>query len=407
MSGDGHLSASGHGSGIGRSGLAEAQAAFRPVFDEIAAGAVQRELDRELPFEPIARLRAARFGGLRVPLEHGGRGLTLRETASLLIELATADSNVAQALRGHFAFVEDQLSFPPSPERDGWLRRLAAGELVGNAWSEIGTAAVGVTQTTLTRRGDELVVNGTKYYSTGTIFADWTDVVVRREDGTDTAVVVRVDQPGVVATDDWSGFGQRLSGSGTTVFTDALVEPEHVFASVLRAPHQTPFFQLELLAVLAGIAAAVERDAVAAVRTRSRVYSHGLADHGRDDAQIQEVVGAISAIAFGARAAVLVAAEAVGEAAVDPSLVPAAGAEVYRAQVLLTESVPRAATLLFDALGSSGVATTAALDRHWRNARTVGAHNPVIYKQRIVGEWALNGMPPPLAWSIGVGRPQG
>ena len=154
-----------------------------------------------------------------MPLEHGGRGLTLRETASLLIELATADSNVAQALRGHFAFVEDQLSFPPSPERDGWLRRLAAGELVGNAWSEIGTAAVGVTQTTLTRRGDELVVNGTKYYSTGTIFTDWTDVVVRREDGTDTAVVVRVDQPGVVATDDWSGFGQRLSGSSSTCCT--------------------------------------------------------------------------------------------------------------------------------------------------------------------------------------------
>lgn len=74
---------------------------------------------------------------------------------------------------------------------------------------------------------------------------------------------------------------------------------------------------------------------------------------------------------------------------------------------MLAESVPRAATLLFDALGSSGVAATAALDRHWRNARTVGAHNPVIYKQRIVGEWALNGTPPPLAWSIGVGRPQG
>ena len=49
--------------------------------------------------------------------------------------------------------------------------------------------------------------------------------------------------------------------------------------------------------------------------------------------------------------------------------------------------------LVFDALGSSGVPRSAALDRHWRNARTLASHNPRIYKERIVGDHLLNGAP--------------
>jgi hypothetical protein len=44
-----------------------------------------------------------------------------------------------------------------------------------------------------------------------------------------------------------------------------------------------------------------------------------------------------------------------------------------------------------------------SLDRHWRNARTVSSHNPVIYKARIVGDWAINGTEPPFVWQIGNG----
>lgn len=46
---------------------------FQPVFDRIAAGAVDRERDRILPFEPIAWLREAGFGTVRVPREAARR----------------------------------------------------------------------------------------------------------------------------------------------------------------------------------------------------------------------------------------------------------------------------------------------------------------------------------------------
>jgi hypothetical protein len=32
-----------------------------------------------------------------------------------------------------------------------------------------------------------------------------------------------------------------------------------------------------------------------------------------------------------------------------------------------------------------------SLDRHWRNARTLASHNPVIYKPRIIGDFIVNG----------------
>ncbi len=70
------------------------------------------------------------------------------------------------------------------------------------------------------------------------------------------------------------------------------------------------------------------------------------------------------------------------------------------------EWVLRATSDLFNTLGASGTSTTKQLDRHWRNARTAASHNPVIYKERIIGDWHVNGSEPPYVWQIGGGAKQ-
>ncbi|QTV79146.1 hypothetical protein [Microbacterium sp. NIBRBAC000506063] len=35
-----------------------------------------------------------------------------------------------------------------------------------------------------------------------------------------------------------------------------------------------------------------------------------------------------------------------------------------------------------------------ALDRHWRNARTVHSHNPAAQRRRAIGDFELNGRRP-------------
>jgi hypothetical protein len=45
---------------------------------------------------------------------------------------------------------------------------------------------------------------------------------------------------------------------------------------------------------------------------------------------------------------------------------------------------------LFDTWGAAATAGKVNLDRHWRNTRTVGRHNPLAYKACVAGNYAVN-----------------
>ncbi|BFT63360.1 acyl-CoA dehydrogenase family protein [Pseudomonas moorei] len=388
-------------------------ATYRPIFQRIADGALEREQSRTLPHEPIQWLKEAGFGAVRVPIEYGGGGASVPQLFELLIELAEADSNLPQALRGHFAFVEDRLNAPSSPARDVWFKRFVEGDIVGCAWTEIGTVAMGDVVTKVTPHGDQWRLNGEKFYSTGSLFSDWIDVYAQRSDtGGDVIAAVRTRQPGIEQSDDWDGFGQRTTGSGTSRFVDAEVDAGNVIDFATRFKYQTAFYQLVLLATLAGIGRAALRDVSRHVRERQRIYSHGNAQRVSEDPQVQQVVGNIAAWVYAAEASALKAAQPAQQAYVarfagDPARERAANVaaeiESAKAQVVVTELIQRATTELFNALGASDIRRGKSLDRHWRNARTVSSHNPVIYKARIVGDWSINGTEPPFVWQIGNG----
>ncbi|PLR25838.1 monooxygenase [Pantoea endophytica] len=387
---------------------------FRPIFARIAEGTVARERERTLPHQPISWLKEAGFGTVRIPQEKGGWGASLPQLFQLLTELAEADSNLPQALRAHFAFVEDRLNQPDSAERDRWFGRFIDGELVGSGWTEIGTVKLGDVITRVTPGESGWTLSGEKFYSTGTLFADWIDVYARRNDNQgDVIALVNTHQPGVMREDDWDGFGQRLTGSGTTRFANAHVEQEHVYDFATRFRYQTAFYQHVLLATLAGIGRAVARDGAQAVAARNRVYSHGNGGVARQDAQILQVIGQITSLAFAVEATVIRATHSLQSAYVahvsnDEAQIAAANvlaeAEAGQAQVIASEWVTRAATELFNALGASDTRVSKALDRHWRNARTLSSHNPVVYKARDIGDWKVNGTAPTGIWQIGRGE---
>jgi len=389
-------------------------ARFRPIFDRIAAGASAREQDHLLPYEQIKELTNAGFGALRVPVADGGLGASLPQLFRLLTELAAADSNIAQALRGHFAFVEDRL-VASGAQRDVWLARFVRGEIVGNSWTEVGSVTIGdvITRVRPAANGKpgELVVNGTKFYSTGSIFADWIDTFAQVGDtGKNVIAVVNAHQPGVTHSDNWDGFGQRTTGSGTSTFVDAVVAEENVIDFDTRFKYQTAFYQAVLLAVLAGTITAAEREIAAEVKARTRIFSHGNTQSFATDPQILQVVGEVSAQAFAAEAIVEKAAWALqgayegaflGDLVEEERLNDLAELATAQAQVVLVSLATRATSDIFDALAASGVSTTKNLDRHWRNARTAASHNPWVFKARIVGDFVVNGTQPTRIWSIG------
>ncbi|PUA82390.1 acyl-CoA dehydrogenase family protein [Nocardioides currus] len=399
--------------------LRQLRVEWAPVLTEIAAGTLQRELDGELPVDALRRLKKVGLGAVRVPVEHGGRGATIPELTQLWIELAAVDANVPQALRGHFALAEDRVwQHGRGEDQRAWFERFTAGEIAGNAWSETGSTAIDTQRTTLTPLPDgDYRLDGTKYYTTGSIFAEWADVYVRvvnpdRPDEADddyAIAIVDTRDAGVTVVDDWNGFGQKGTGSGTTTFDNVRVPAAHVLPFGERFPYQTGLYQLNLLATLAGIGRAALDDAVTHVRSRTRNYSHANAARVRDDAQVLARIGDIAASVYAAEATTQRVAASLQVVADVPSrhhhdvaaAVEEAEIESAAAQVVVSELVLRATSDLFDTLGASATARTEGLDRHWRNARTVASHNPRILKSRVVGAHVVNGTPPPYAWSIG------
>ncbi|MGP5027008.1 acyl-CoA dehydrogenase family protein [Glutamicibacter ardleyensis] len=403
-----------------RNRLKQLRERFNPIFEKIAAGAAERDRSGELPRAEIAELAAAGFGAVRIAESDGGAGATLPELFELFVDLAAADSNVAQALRAHFAFVEDRLISAPGPARDKWLARFVAGELVGNSWTEIGTVKVGDVITKVTPDGNGgFKINGTKYYSTGSIFADWLDTYAERTDtGKRVIAAVHAHQPGVALAEDWDGFGQRTTGTGTSTFTDASVEEENLIDFDTRFKYQTAFYQQVLLAVLAGSAKAAEREFALELKNRKRTFSHAAANVASEDPQLLQVIGEVSAAAFAATATVERVSNAL-QGAYDSALELQAGvisveedeaandyAELTsaQAQVALTPLVLTAITHAFDALAASATSISKNLDRHWRNARTAGNHNPWVFKARLIGDLAVNGTELPRVWAIGASK---
>ncbi|CAG67370.1 MULTISPECIES: acyl-CoA dehydrogenase family protein [Acinetobacter] len=385
---------------------------FRPIFEKIAAGALAREQQRILPFEQIEWLKQAGFGAVRVPVRYGGEGLSLPQLFQLLTELAKADSNIVQALRGHFAFVEDRLIAHKTQSQQIWFQRFVAGDLVGNAWTEVGNVQIGDVITRVTQNSvGQRIVSGEKYYSTGSIFSDWIDLFAFDEVSQQNVIAaISRHAQGVEIKDDWDGFGQKTTGSGTITIDQVEVPISHILPFDQRFKYQTAFYQVIHLATLSGIAYAAVETFSQEVRDRKRIFSHGNADLVRHDPQVLQVIGKASAQAYASEAITQRTAEALqraylshfaedGEkehqANIDAELESAQG------QVVIAELVLGLTSQLFNALSASAASTSKQLDRFWRNARTVSSHNPLIYKEKAIGDWEVNRAELPFVWQIG------
>ncbi|MFT4010325.1 MAG: acyl-CoA dehydrogenase family protein [Nocardioidaceae bacterium] len=379
----------------------EAAARVRALLPSLAAGELDRERTGTPPYDEVKAIAAAGFGLLRLPAALGGPDLTITELIGLVVDLGAADPSVAHLWRNHFLFTELLRTAPDVYAR--WLPDLRAGALFGLGFGEAAMPRAGTSDfdTRLVRDGAEWVLTGVKHYSTGNLYARHIVVHASLPDARLAQAVVPRDRAGVEVRDDWDGFGQRFTGSGTTVFAGVrLTEAEVVLPEVLQArlpERSSPFAQVWLTAVLAGICARASATAVEVVRGRQRNYFHGLAEEPRHDPLLQSEVGRLSAGAFAARAVVLEAARSLDAAlaAGTETALEAASLDAARAKVVVDDLATTTTAGLLDTGGASAVRRGVALDRHWRNARTLIAHNPASYKRRVLGDHLLNGTPPP------------
>ncbi|GAB7069971.1 acyl-CoA dehydrogenase [Mycobacterium hodleri] len=395
------------------SSLDDALVRIRSVFGELAKGAAERDGTLEHPYALVRDLADAGFGRLRLTRERGGFGVDLPTLFALLAEAGQADSNIPQIWRGHFTTTEILRRERDPEAREHWSAVIASGAVFGNAQSEPSSVVAGlestedpspITTRVRTDRHGRRTVSGTKFYSTGSRFADYIRTAAVDDEGRRGFVVVSARDTGVQHVDDWDGIGQRHTGSGTTILTDVPVEPHgDLGRDVDSLRGLDSFVQIVHLANLTGIARSVVAETVDVVRARTRTSRHALSQSAVADPDVLAVVGRLQARRLTAETLLDRAAKALEAAhlAGDEAAYGDAYVETSTAQVAVIEAVLDAATTAFDAGGSSTVRARLHLDRHWRNARTLASHNPVIYKPRVIGDFLVNGTRPTSGYYAG------
>jgi alkylation response protein AidB-like acyl-CoA dehydrogenase len=377
------------------------QLGFADLVGRLWDEAPQRDRERLLFTDLRAELRASRIGAVRLPRADGSR-IRLTEYFDFILDLAAADSNLAHSLRNHYVAIENAI-LGPTPSSPRLLALAAGGALFGGAAQDRTGSSGGVPPETKVEEvgADEYLVSCRRYYSTGSIYADWLIMSVALGD-IPRAVLIESDRPGVALPDDWDGFGQRLTGSGSIVFDQVRITSADVIERPSAGGDRYPFTfnQVHLTTVVAGIANRALADAIELVRARSRNYYHGSAGQVQDEPVIQAAIGVASAQAFAATATIRSAAallEQSWDAPQDFELSLAATLAASKAKITVEALALAVIDALTQVASGSTLSTERALDRHWRNLKVLASHNPSMYKHQILGAYELHGTRPPLS----------
>ena len=373
--------------------------------EDFRRDSAQRDRERRLPLPELDAFSRSGLWGISVPKAFGGAGVSNVTLAKVIALIAQADASLGQIPQNHFYALEVLRVNGSAVQQQRLYAEVLAGQRFGNALAELGTKTAHDRVTALTRDGDGFRINGRKFYATGALYAQRIPTSVVDEHGLQQLAFVSRDSQGLNLIDDWSGFGQRTTGSGSVVFDNVWVAAQDVvpFQSAFERPTTVgPLAQILHAAIDTGIARAAFEDALHFVRTKTRPWIDATSDKASEDPLTLKSFGHLSVRLHATEALLERAGEYLDRAQADSSAehVAAASIAVAEARALSTEVSLAAGSTLFELAGSQATLAEHGLDRHWRNARVHTLHDPVRWKYHAVGNYYLNDANPPLRGTI-------
>ncbi|MGV8921554.1 MAG: SfnB family sulfur acquisition oxidoreductase [Pseudomonas sp.] len=369
------------------------------------ASSALRDRERCLPDAELDLFSRSGLWGISVPKAFGGAGVSNVTLAKVIQIIAEADGSLGQIPQNHFYALEVLRVNGSAQQQQRLYAEALAGKRFGNALAELGTKTAHDRTTRLTWDGDGYRINGRKFYSTGALYAQRIPTSVIDEQGVQQLAFVPRDTDGLTVIDDWSGFGQRTTGSGSVVFENAWVSADDVvpFQSAFERPTTVgPLAQILHAAIDTGIARAAYEDALQFVRTRTRPWIDSGIEKAVDDPLTLHSFGKLGTRLHAAEALLERAGEFLDRAQAHNSAanVAAASIAVAEARAISTDISLAAGSTLFELAGSQATLAEHGLDRHWRNARVHTLHDPVRWKYHAIGNYYLNDENPPLRGTI-------
>ncbi|MFL8987884.1 SfnB family sulfur acquisition oxidoreductase [Pseudomonas sp. QLc11A] len=359
--------------------------------------AAKRDQLRKLPWSEIELFTRSGLGSISIPREYGGPQVSFVTLAEVFAIISAADPALGQIPQNQFGILNLILGSATEAQKRQLFKSVLDGWRIGNAGPERGTKNTLELKARLTADG---VLNGQKFYSTGALFAHWVAVKALNDDGKQVLAFIRRGTPGLRIVDDWSGFGQRTTASGTILLNNVQVDPELVVDNwrINDTPNiQGAVSQLIQAAIDAGIARGAIDDAIDFVKTRARPWIDAKVERASDDLYVIADIGKLKIELHAAEALLRKAGQVLDEVSAAPLTAESAARAsiaVAEAKVLTTEISLQASEKLFELAGSRATLAEFNLDRHWRNARVHTLHDPVRWKYHAIGAYRLNGTLP-------------
>ncbi|MDT3713514.1 SfnB family sulfur acquisition oxidoreductase [Pseudomonas soli] len=378
----------------------EALQAARELAEVARQQAAKRDQQRKLPWAEIEQFTRSGLGSISVPKAFGGPEVSFQTIAEVFRLISAADPALGQIPQNQFGILQLVRLTATQAQQEAIFRAVLDGWRFGNAGPERGTKDTLTLKARITREGDGYRISGEKFYSTGALYAHWVAVKALDDDGRQRLAFVRRGSPGLRIVDDWSGFGQRTTASGTVLLDQVPVDADLVLDNwrLREEPSiQGAASQLIQAAIDAGIAEAAIEDTIQFVREKSRPWIEAKVERNSDDPYVIADIGRLKLELHAAEALLRKAARVLDEVnagVIDAAAAARASIAVAEAKVLTTEISLQASEKLFELAGSRASLAEFNLDRHWRNARVHTLHDPVRWKYHAVGAYHLNGTLP-------------
>ncbi|HWO98491.1 MAG TPA: acyl-CoA dehydrogenase family protein [Bacillus sp. (in: firmicutes)] len=342
-------------------------------------------------------LRGSGLLSLIIPDSLGGHGEKWKTVFHIIREFAKVDGSIAHLFGYHFLCLVSAHLFGSPKQKETLYVETAKNQLFwGNAFNPRDESLL------LKQEGTTLKLHGKKSFCSGAADSDRLLISAKKNDcGRPVFAVIPTNRKGIIVHGDWDSFGQRQTDSGTVSFHEVHIENEEILAFYEQYPNslfptiRTHIAQTILIHVLLGIAEGAFEEAKNYTKSVTRPWLiANVSEASQDPYTIRQ---------YGDLLVQLKASAALAEKAVDAlqaawekewSLTEQERGEcsitIAAAKVLTTKTALEVANRMFEVMGARATSAKYQFDRYWRNIRTHTLHDPVEYKLRDIGNWALN-----------------
>lgn len=366
------------------------------VADFALEGRNQRDQQRLLPFAEIDLFSQKGLGGMRIPKQYSGAFVANKTLAHVFRIINKADSSVGQIPQNQIALLNMIEIMGTEEQKQFIYNEILKGKRLANGGPERNTKDIKTLATTLTFENGRYFVDGEKFYSTGSSFAHWLAIKAIHPEGHVVLTIVDRNAEGVEVIDNWNGFGQRTTSSGTVKLQHVEVDPLLIFDERLlgnQPSYRGAYSQLMQVAIDVGIAEAAFADTLTAVQKARPIVDAQVEKASLEHYTLQEV-GKSSVLLDAAILLLDEAAEYLDELdqleSVTDEQAAKASILVAEAKVYANDAALHISEKLLELGGSRSSLSQHNLDQHWRNARVHTLHDPIRWKLHALGDYYLN-----------------